>query len=93
MGYFAAAHNQSGIALGLTLVLLSFLLTAVGAIITFDLFGFVTKNRVPPSRRTLESQEKWDIPDVSKLVGGLFLCVGVPLFILSLVGVLILLAR
>lgn len=93
VGYFAAAHTQSAIADGLTLLLISILLTAVGAIIASDLFGFISKYRVPPSRRSVEFQEKWDMPDVSKLVGGLFLCVGVPLFILSLVGELILLAR
>jgi hypothetical protein len=53
--YLAAAHAQSGIADLLKLLLISVALTAVGAVIAFDLFGFVSKYRVPPSPRTIEA--------------------------------------
>lgn len=93
MGYFAATRASSPIAQGVTLLLISILLMAVGTLLVFDLFGFVTKNRVPLPSRSLEFRERWGLPDTSKLVGWAFLSVGAPLFIFVLIGELIVLAR
>ena len=93
MEYFATARTQSAIADGITLLLISALLTAVGALLVFDLFGFVSKNRITPTRRSIELRERWGLPDTSKLVGWGFLGVGAPLLVVSLVGEFLLLAR
>lgn len=93
MVYLAAAHAQSGIVSGLKIMLLSGLIVAIGAVTLFDLFGLISKYRFPASSGTRELQEKYDRPDVAKVVGGLFLCVGGGTFALMLVGELILLLR
>ena len=91
--YLAAAHAQSVIPDWLQLLLISLVLTAVGAVVTFDLFGFVSKYRVPQSPGTIELQEKYGMPDVAKVVGVAFLCVGISVLILFVVFGLVVLAR
>jgi vacuolar-type H+-ATPase subunit I/STV1 len=91
--YLAATHAQSGIADWLKLLLISVALTAVGSVIAFDLFGFVSKYRVPPSPRTIEAQERYGRPDVAKVVGVVFLSTGVVCLAFSLVIGLVDLAR
>lgn len=91
--HLAAAHAQSGIAQGLELMLLSGLIAAIGALILFDFFGIVSKYRFPSSPGTRELQEKYGRPDVAKLVGVLFLCVGGLFFIFVTIGEVILLVR
>lgn len=93
MEYFAAAHASPAITQGVTLLLISIPLMTIGALLAFDLFGFVSKNRVPPTQRSLEFRERWGLPDTHKLVGGAFLTVGALVFILAVIGELILLAR
>jgi len=93
MSLLAAAHAQSGIVVGLKFLLLSVLIAAIGAIVLFDPFGLVSKYRIPPSPRTLESQEKYGRPDVAKLVGAMFLYVGGVIFAVVLIGETILLFR
>lgn len=94
MRYFAEAYVQSGMAAqGLTLLLISIPAMVVGAILSFDLFGFVSKYRVPRSRWSIELQEKLHLPDTAELVGWVFLSVGVVLFVISSIGELILLVR
>jgi hypothetical protein len=89
----AAAHAQSGVVAGLKILLISGLITAIGAIVLFDPFGLASKYRFPPVPGTLELQEKYGRPDVAKLIGGMFLCVGGVTFIVILVGEIILLVR
>jgi hypothetical protein len=89
----AAAHAQSGVVAGLKILLISGLIAAIGAIVLFDPFGLVSKYRFPSSPGTLELQEKYGRPDVAKLVGGMFLCVGGVTFIVISIGEIILLAR
>ena len=93
---FAIAHAQSGISDRLPLFLISVLLTAVGAFLAFDLFGFVSKRQFPRSATDGELQQKWALPDssdVRKLVAWIFLIVGVPLLILSVAVEIALLLR
>jgi hypothetical protein len=73
VGYLAEASVRSGLSSELSLVLISAALTVIGAVVLFDLFGFVTKYRVPMSPRSI--QRGW--PDPAKVVGGVFLVVGV----------------
>jgi hypothetical protein len=91
--YFAAANSSSAISQGATLLLISVPLIAIGALLAFDLFGFVSKNRVPPTSRSREFRERLGLPDTHKLVGGTFLIVGILVFIFAVIGELIRLAR
>lgn len=93
MSLLAAAHAQSGVVAGLKILLISALIAAIGAIVLFDPFGLVSKYRMPPSSGTLELQEEYGRPDIAKLVGGMFLCVGGATFIVILIGEVILLVR
>jgi hypothetical protein len=77
----------------LKLLLIPLALTAVGAVIAFDLFGFVSKYRVSPSPRTIEAQEKYGRPDIVKVVGVVFLSTGVVCLAFCLVIGLVDLAR
>jgi hypothetical protein len=89
----ATAHAESGVVAGLKILLISGLIAAIGAIVLFDPFGLVSKYRFPSSSGSLELQEKYGRPDVAKLVGGMFLCVGGVTFIVILIGEIILLVR
>lgn len=85
MNYLAAAHAQSATSQYFTLLLVSAVLTTVGAITAFDLFGFVSKFAIPPSHRSMEMRERRGLPAPSKVVGGFFLCVGAPVLIITLI--------
>jgi hypothetical protein len=93
MSLLAVAHGQSGVVAGLKILLISGLIAAIGAIVLFDPFGLVSKYRFPPTPGTPELQEKYGRPDVAKLVGGMFLCVGGVTFVVILMGEIILLVR
>jgi hypothetical protein len=73
VGYLAEASVQSDLSSELPLVLISAALTVNGAVVLFDLFGFVTKYRVPMSPRSIQL----GLPDPAKVAGGVFLVVGV----------------
>jgi hypothetical protein len=64
---------------------------AVGSVLAFDLFGFVTKFGAPASKRTIFS-EKWKL-DIYRLIGGIFFCTGIGLFILVAIAELVWLIR
>jgi hypothetical protein len=89
----AAAYAQSGVVAGLKILLISGLIAAIGAVVLFDPFGLVSKYRFHLTPGTLELQEKYGRPDVAKLVGGMFLCVGGVTFVVILIGEIILLVR
>jgi hypothetical protein len=80
-----------GVVAGLKILMISGLIAALGVIALFD--PLVSKYRSPSSPATLELQEKYGRPDVAKLVGGMFLCVGGVTFIVILIGEIILLVR
>jgi hypothetical protein len=82
-----------GVVAGLKILMISGLIAALGVIALFDPLGLVSKYRSPSSPATLELQEKYGRPDVAKLVGGMFLCVGGVTFIVILIGEIILLVR
>lgn len=93
MHYLAAAHAQTGTSEYFTLLLISIAMMATGFFVAFDPFGFIAKTRVPRSPKSLELEEKWGIPDVTKVVGGGFLCVGVLCLIFCLVIGVVMLMR
>lgn len=93
MVFLAAAQAESGVVAGLKILLLSGLIAAIGAVVIFDPFGLVSKYRFPPSPGSVELQQKYGRPDIAKLVGGGFLCVGGVIFVVVLIGEIILVVR
>jgi hypothetical protein len=83
-----AAHSAAA---GVEPLLISMAMMAVGSVLAFNLFGFVTRFGASPSKRAIFS-EKWNL-DIYHLVGGIFLCVGIGLFILVGIAELVWLIR
>jgi hypothetical protein len=90
MGNVATGTAHSAAA-GVEPLLISIAMIAIGSVLAFDLFGFVTRFGAPADKRAIFS-EKWKL-DIYKLVGGIFLCTGIGLFILVAVAELVWLIR
>jgi hypothetical protein len=89
----AAAAASADISDEVKLFVLSIVLTVLGAFSVLDLFGIVTRYRVPRSERSIERQRRWGLPDTPKVVGVVFLGVGVAGLIFSLFIVVVILVR
>lgn len=86
-----ASGSAHSAAAGVEPLLISIAMMAVGSLLAFDLFGFVSRFGAPVRNRVILS-EKWDL-DIYKLVGGVFLCAGIGLFILAAIAEIIWLIR
>ncbi len=86
-----ASGTAHSAAAGVEPLLISIAMMAIGSLLAFDLFGFVSKFGVPVRNRVIFS-EKWDL-DIYRLIGGIFLCTGIGLFILVAVAELVWLIR
>jgi hypothetical protein len=87
VNYLVAAHTQSITTVQYFIGLLVLAVFAgVGAVLVFDLFGFVSKYGIPPSRRTVERMERYGLPNPHKIVGGAFLLVGGLFFVFAVIA-------